>query len=251
MTTFQQAHTIFDAIEHDMPREEWPSKIGILEVTFTDSIEQTQAWTERASKDGFEVVSVRKHGAADTDFTSHIEVMKAAGVDMLLGYPTPPQGVTIMKQMSELDFHPKVVCLIRAPNVPTFGKNLGSLSDYVLTTVRYDPALPFPGNDRLNAVCQDLNGRPPNAGDGLAYAACQILANAIERAGTLDKEKVRDAISATDMMTVMGPVTFDSDGRSLGAPVVCSQWYNQEYRLTWPKEAAGYDLGAKPLLWPK
>lgn len=166
MTTFQQAETIFDAIEHDMPREEWPTKIGIFQITMTDSEEQTQGWTERAAKDGFEVVSVRKHTPADTDFTAHIEAMKAAGVDMLLGYPTPPQGVTIRKQMSELDFQPKVVCFIRAPNVPTFGESLGSLSDYVSTTVRYDPALPFPGNDRLNAVCQELYGRPPPSGRG-------------------------------------------------------------------------------------
>jgi ABC-type branched-subunit amino acid transport system substrate-binding protein len=67
----------------------------------------------------------------------------------------------------------------------------------------------------------------------------------------LDKEKVRDAISATDMMTVMGPVKFDADGRSLEAPVVCSQWYQGKYRLVYPKESAGYNLGAETYLWPK
>ena len=42
---------------------------------------------------------------------------------------------------------------------------------------------------------------------GPAYAAVQILADAISRAGSLDRDKIRDAIAATDMATVREMIT--------------------------------------------
>jgi len=54
----------------------------------------------------------------------------------------------------------------------------------------------------LNEKYQAEFGRPADLLTGPAYACVQILADAIERAGTLDRDKIRDAIAATDMMTV-------------------------------------------------
>ena len=54
--------------------------------------------------------------------------------------------------------------------------------------------------------------RPADVITGPAYACVQALANAIEKAGTLDRAKIRDAIAATDMMTVIGPLKFRPDG---------------------------------------
>ena len=39
-----------------------------------------------------------------------------------------------------------------------------------------------------------------------------MLANAIERAGSIDKRKVRDALAATDVSTFYGPVKFGPTG---------------------------------------
>jgi hypothetical protein len=36
----------------------------------------------------------------------------------------------------------------------------------------------------------------------------QILADAIERAGTLDRAAIKDAMAASDMTTVIGPVDW-------------------------------------------
>jgi branched-chain amino acid transport system substrate-binding protein len=76
---------------------------------------------------------------------------------------------------------------------------------------------------------------------GPAYACVQILADAIERAGTLDPEKIRDAIAATDMTAVIGPVTFREDGTGV---VLCPliQWQAGKQELVWPKEHAKADL---------
>jgi branched-chain amino acid transport system substrate-binding protein len=77
-------------------------------------------------------------------------------------------------------------------------------------------------------------------GDGL-YSLIQILADAIERAATLDPEAVRDAIAATDLDTVVGHVTFREDGTSpIENPLMQRQ--SGAVELVWPAEAATAEL---------
>ena len=54
-------------------------------------------------------------------------------------------------------------------------------------------------------------------------ASVEVFADAIERAGSLDKEKVRDALARTDMMTFYGPVKFDATGKNVAKSMVMYQ----------------------------
>ena len=65
----------------------------------------------------------------------------------------------------------------------------------------------------------------------------QILADAISGAGALDREKIRDAIAATNMVTVSGPVRFRQDGTAEISGVFI-QWQKGYQQLVWPKEIA-------------
>ena len=76
---------------------------------------------------------------------------------------------------------------------------------------------------------------------GPAYAAVQILAQAIEKAGSLDRSAIRDAIAATDLDTVIGPVTFRQDGTGIvNSPIL--QYQDGQVELVWPVEYATADL---------
>ena len=79
--------------------------------------------------------------------------------------------------------------------------------------------------------------RPADPIVGPAFACVQILAAAVSKAGSTDREKVRDAIAATDLTTVVGPVKFRPDGTST-APTVLVQWLAGKQELIWPKEMA-------------
>ena len=83
--------------------------------------------------------------------------------------------------------------------------------------------------------------RPADPIVGPSYAAVQILADAIERAGSLDREAIRDAIAATDMETVSGPVTFRDDGTAVITPIYL-QYQGGQIQLIWPQEFATADL---------
>jgi branched-chain amino acid transport system substrate-binding protein len=76
---------------------------------------------------------------------------------------------------------------------------------------------------------------------GPAYSAIQILVDAIERAGSLDRQALRDAIAETDMTAMIGPVTFRDDGTGeVVTPFL--QYQEGQIQLVWPQEFATADL---------
>ena len=156
----------------------------------------------------------------------------------MFALPTPPDGMTMIKQMKELGYTPKLTFFIRAPDPPVWAKNLGKDGDYVLLAPGWHHAVKAPGVKELNDAHQAKFGRPADPITGPGYACVQILAAAIARAGTLDREKVRDAIAATDMTTVIGPVKFRPDGTGVVKAGLFAQWQNGKQELVWPREFA-------------
>jgi branched-chain amino acid transport system substrate-binding protein len=74
-----------------------------------------------------------------------------------------------------------------------------------------------------------------------SYALIQILAGAIDKAGTLDRAAIRDAIAASDTKTVMGEITFREDGTgTVTTPIL--QYQNGVVQVVWPAEFATADL---------
>ena len=146
--------------------------------------------------------------------------------------------------MSKLDYTPKMLLLIRAPDPPIWSKNLGKDGDFVILAPGWHHAVKAPGVSELNEAHQKKFGRPADPIAGPAYACVQIVADALTRAGALDREKLRAAVAATDMTTVEGPVKFRSDGTGLVQSVFV-QWINGKQELVWPRESA-----TTPVIYP-
>ncbi len=69
-------------------------------------------------------------------------------------------------------------------------------------------------------------------------AAVQVYAEAFKRAQSLDPEKVRDAIAATDLDTFFGPIKFDETGRNVAKPMVLTQVLHGKYVVVAPAKWA-------------
>jgi branched-chain amino acid transport system substrate-binding protein len=70
------------------------------------------------------------------------------------------------------------------------------------------------------------------------YAGCQVLMEAVKRAGSLDREKVRDAILKLDFNTVFGAFRVDADGLQIAHKMVTIQWQDGKRVIVWPPELA-------------
>jgi len=70
------------------------------------------------------------------------------------------------------------------------------------------------------------------------YGGCQILVEAIRRAGSLDSEKLREAILKMDHNTVFGGFRIDRNGFQIGHKMVMFQWQDGKKVIVWPEELA-------------
>jgi len=69
-------------------------------------------------------------------------------------------------------------------------------------------------------------------------ASVLAFVDAIQRAGSLDRDKVRDAIAATDLMTVYGPIKFDAAGKNVAKSMVLYQVQHGNYEVVAPSRWA-------------
>jgi branched-chain amino acid transport system substrate-binding protein len=225
-----QAASVFEIL-NEIPEDERPNKVAIFQETTDWGIELGELWAEKAAENGYEVVVHEEYAPRP----------KEAGAEILLSLPNPPDGIAMFKQMAELDWAPKFSLVIRAPEGVQWGADMGTTGEYVTIFPGWHNAMDFPGVDELNEKYQADFGRPADLLTGPAYSCVQLFADAIERAGTLDRDAVRDAMAATDMTTVTGPVTFNEDGTgNVLNPLI--QWQNGQLELVWPTEHASADL---------
>jgi branched-chain amino acid transport system substrate-binding protein len=65
-----------------------------------------------------------------------------------------------------------------------------------------------------------------------------VFADAIRRAGSLDREKVRDALAKTNLETFYGPIRFDNTGKNVAKQMVLYQVQHGEYKVVAPTKWA-------------
>jgi branched-chain amino acid transport system substrate-binding protein len=220
-----------------IPAADRPKTVAIFQEKTDWGAEMGAAWVEAGKAAGYQVVVHGEYAPGSKDFSDLILKARAANADAVFGIPTPPDGMTIVRQMKELGYTPKLNVMIRASDSPPWSKNLGKDGDYTVLAAGWHHAMRAPGVAELNEAHQKKFGRPADPIVGPAYACVQILAAAVSRAGALDHAKVRDAVAATDMTTVIGPVKFRPDGTGI-VQAAFAQWINGKQELIWPKEFA-------------
>ncbi len=227
-----------------LPATERARRIAIFQERTDWGREEGDLWTARSRENGYQVVLRADYTPLSRDLSDIILRAKSAGADAVLAVPTPPDGITIIRQMKELDFTPKLIVLVRAADGPGWGQALGKDGDYVMAMPGWHHNFQAPGVAELNAKYEKKFGRPSDVLVGPAYACVEIEANAISRAGKADPTAIRDAMAATNLTTVVGPVRFRPDGTGI-VRTVFIQWQAGKQEMVWPKET-----GAARFLFP-
>jgi branched-chain amino acid transport system substrate-binding protein len=237
-----QVTSFFDTLD-SIPKDKRPSKIAYFQIQEEWGITSGKIMKEMAKERGYQLVTLEEYATGSNDFSSLIVKAKNDGAEVLYSCPFPPQGIRMIKQMKELKWAPKLTCLLRAADTGLWIKNLEQDGNYVCHTGGWDYHLKLPGIERLNNEYKAAFNTMPEPPVGTAYACIQILANGIENAGSLDREKVREAVSKSKTMTVAGEIVFQPNGRSISkAQQTMAQWQNGVDQLVWPKDQASAAL---------
>ncbi|MFW5834963.1 MAG: ABC transporter substrate-binding protein, partial [Pseudomonadota bacterium] len=180
-----------------------------------------------AAARGLEVVLFERYAIGTMDHASVITQMRAARPDWVFATGYINDLILIRRQMRDLGLRPETLTMIAGPAYREFIEATSPLAENVSSAAWWHPAVRYDGEDvfgsteAFNELWEATYGAEADYAEASAAAAGAILGLAIERAGTIDAEPVRDALASLDAMTFYGPVSFGETGQivSLEPPV--------------------------------
>jgi branched-chain amino acid transport system substrate-binding protein len=124
--------------------------------------------------------------------------------------------------MADLGVTAPIVTMVTGPAYQEFIDGLGPLANGISSGSWWHHSTLYTANDvfgSTKAFYDEFYARQkqdPDYVHASAAAALVVLQMAIEKAGTLDKTKVRDTLASLDVMTFYGPVKFGPNGMNAG-----------------------------------
>jgi branched-chain amino acid transport system substrate-binding protein len=182
---------------------------------------------------GYTLTDPGRYQNGTQDFSAQIAAFKSAGVEIVTGVVIPPDAKTFLTQARQQGFKPKVITLGKALLFPGAIEALGDLGDGLSTEVWWSPSHPFASSltkqsaKALADAYEAQTERQWTQPIGFAHALFEVAADALVRAKSASAKDVRDAVAATSMATVVGPVKWGGQGPFKNVsktPLVLGQW---------------------------
>lgn len=228
-----------------------PSTIAILTADDPFSVEVADAARAYAEKQGLQVVYFQKYPDKSTDLRAPLTEAKGKNPDLFVNSGHLAESQAIVQQAKELGFNPKAYGFSVGPSIPDFQTTLKADANYIFGGTQWTPDLKYNGDDlwktpmNYNDAFKKRFGYAPSYQSAESSAAGIAFVKAIEAAGSLDANTVRDAIAKLDFMSFYGQIKFDSRGINVTKPMAVEQWQNGKKVTVWPADVAS----AKPM-WP-
>jgi len=211
-----------------------------------------QGTAELAKRKGLQVVLAEAYPKGTSDFTALLRRVRAANADVLAAATYFEDAVAISRQLKDLSVNLKMFGVTIGGSLPKFYELLGQTAEFVygaslwepeLVTLRAGGLIPvarqYPGaKEFVEAHRKEFPGADLSYHDAMGYAGCHILVEAVKRAGSLDGEKIREAILKMDHHTVFGPFKVDRDGFQIAHKMLMFQWQDGKKVIVWPEELA-------------
>ena len=202
-----------------------PKTIAILYSDDKFDVSVAEGTKKLAGPMGFDVVLYEKYAEHATDFTSILTKIKAAKADIVLVSGHTEEALNFTQQAKELNVCPKLISMTVGPSEADFRKSLGKDAEYIYGVASWSTQMNFNGYLFKNTqeFVKEFKAKynyDPDYHNASGIADVAVLKDAVERAGTLDPEKVRNAIANTKLETTYGRVEFSDNGQIKGTSVV-------------------------------
>jgi branched-chain amino acid transport system substrate-binding protein len=229
-----------------------PKSIALL--TSNELYPLTVARASKAlwEKAGYTTVFYEEYPRGVTDFSAILLRAKAANPDVFYAVCYPADAFVIMRQMKDIKFAPKLVFLDDGPNDPKFVEVFGKEAEGVFTQMSWHWELPFPGAKEFVEKFKARYNELPRHWSAFPYAAGQVIEKAIEKAGSLNSEKLRAALlELKNVQTIVGPVSFGDWTNPMGEKLkqinleginYCLQIQKGEMKVAIPRKYASVDI---------
>ncbi len=232
----QYFHSTLEMLSTLKPK---PKSIAIIFGDDKFDIMVAKGVKKTAGKYGLKIVLYEKISESSADFNTILTKVKSLAPDALLMAGHTIGGINLVQQAKELDVNLNMISMTVGPSEADFRKSLGKDAEYIFGVASWSPQMHYKGiifkdtKAFVNAFKEKYH-YDPDYHNASAVAVLAVFKNAIEKAGTLDPQKVRDEIAKTKIETVYGPVEFNPNGQIKGSSVVLQIQGGEVYQV-YPK----------------
>ena len=222
-------------------------EIKSVAILYEDTLygQSTAKGQRRYAKElGWRVAADISYPANTPDMTTTIAKLKAAKPDVVVHNSYMNDSLLLARTSKELDFNPKAFFAAGAgPKDPNFAKVLGKEAEYWLVISEWNGDMKREGAANLNDRFTNKYGQAMDGIAAMCYISTWILQDALERSGSADREKLRGALSKTDIrsgpasMVATNHIAFDDYGQNAFTNLV-TQIIGGKQRTVWPSGAA-------------
>ena len=215
-----------------------------------------------ATKKGWNVTGLEIYPTGATDFSMGLLKAKDTQAEIINIWMDMPESAILLKQWFDM----KIPALpfgstLAAAEQPGFWKATNGKGEFTLCNVvnaGNAPSNATPWTMKFyDAYTKRWGVEPEGLGTSSSYMAVYVLKDAIQRAGSLDSNKVVEALEKTDMMGVYGRVRFDPKSHQIipstdpkeGAVGSILQWQDGKRVVVYPKSIAMGEILLPP--WMK
>ena len=203
---------------------------------------------EAAKDAGLTVGLEIPYNANTTDVSSQVLQLKQANPDVVLFVSYTSDAILYMKSMRDLGYKPPMVIGDDSGfSDPSFVQSVGDSAQGAINRSAWDIGQPGSTTEKLNELFKAKTGRNLDDTTARGMQGFFVLADAINRAGSTDPEKITSALAATDLkpaQLLMGyqGVKFDPKGQNTLASTLLIQLQGEQYVAVWPNDKAAAKL---------
>jgi branched-chain amino acid transport system substrate-binding protein len=219
-----------------------PTKVAIIYPNDNFPAAVAKGAEAYAKEKGFNVVYIEEYPKGVKDLSSTILKIKNSGAEVLMGSGYLEEAILTVRQLNEQKVRLKAIGFTTGPELKDFTDNLGEDADYIYGVSWWMPQMNY--SDPLFGSASDYADLyAKKFGEGLSYQAAGasqgglLLQMAIEKAGSLETDKVREALRSYSGSTFWGPTKWDASGQNTAGATVTFQIQDGVIKTVFPPEA--------------
>lgn len=219
--------------------------IAYEDTAFPTSVGQgAERWAEEY---GMEVLAVETYPVDVADVSAIMTKFRDLDPDVFVGGGHFNDALLFVRAAQELGFAPDAMVITVGPSNPEFVSEVGDAANYIIGPTQWEASMSWQGDyfgtpaeyaERYESMWDE----PPTYQAAESTATALALQLAIENAGSLEMDAVRQALFDLDVVTFYGPINFDDTGKNAAKPMGAIQIQDGEILVVAPAEAAVADL---------
>ncbi|MDH4161968.1 MAG: amino acid ABC transporter substrate-binding protein [Nitrospirota bacterium] len=199
-------------------------------------VEGIRKWSVRL---GLKVVVDEKIVKGSGHFDALARRARDAGAKVVVLASYLEDAVALRRAFTAIKWLPRAYYVPVGPGTGEYQKALGQDSDLVFSTSQWE----FHGKQSRNQpdvfvkAFEATYGQRPSYFAATAYAAGQLLENAVRQTGSLERSRISHALAILDAVTVIGRYGVDRTGTQVKQFYLIVQVQEGKFEVVWPPES--------------